>query len=159
MAKRMPLIVSCASVLIVLFYLVEGRNYPLGSLGHPGPGLYPMLVGAMMLIATSMTVVEAGKGTNQAGISFDWPSGVGRWRVFTVVFAALGYTLLLDPPGGLGRGVSGSAGGRVDNGDEDHLEGRHRRGGLVRGVPSRHCLLPWGSSPARNPVWRLEVSI
>jgi len=101
MAKRMPLIVSCASVLIVLFYLVEGRNYPLGSLGHPGPGLYPMLVGAMMLIATSMTVVEAGKGTNQAGISFDWPSGVGWWRVFTVVFAALGYTLLLDPLGDL----------------------------------------------------------
>lgn len=101
MAKRMPLIVSCASVLIVLFYLVEDRNYPLGSLGHPGPGLYPMLVGAMMLIATWVTVVEAGKGTNQAGISFDWPSGMGRWRVFTVVFAALGYTLLLDPLGDL----------------------------------------------------------
>ena len=101
MARRMPMIVSCASVLIVLFYLVEDRNYPIGSLSHPGPGLYPMLVGAMMLVATSMTVLEAVKGTNQAGVSFDWPHGVGRWRVATVVFAALGYTLLLDRLGDL----------------------------------------------------------
>lgn len=109
MAKRMPLIVSCASVLIVLFYLVEDRNYPIGSLSHPGPGLYPMLVGAMMLIATSMTVVEAVKGTNQQGISFDWPHGIGRWRVIAVVLAALGYTLLLDRLGDLVVGFFAAA--------------------------------------------------
>ncbi len=101
MARRMPLIVSSVSVLIVLFYLIEDRNYPVGSLSHPGPGLYPMLVGAMLLVATSMTVVEAVKGTNQAGVSFDWPQGIGRWRVITVVLAALGYTLFLNQLGDL----------------------------------------------------------
>jgi putative tricarboxylic transport membrane protein len=108
MAKRMPMIVSCASLLIVLFYLVEDRNYPVGSLSHPGPGLYPMLVGAMMLIATSVTILEAAKDKNQMGVSFDWPSGVGRWRVVTVVFTAFCYIFLLDYVGDLVVGFAAS---------------------------------------------------
>lgn len=101
MARRMPAIVAVLSVVISLFYLFEDRNYGLGSMARPGPGLYPLLVGIVTLIFTSMTAVEVARGKNQVGISYDWPSGAARWRVATVVLAGFGYTVLLTSLGEL----------------------------------------------------------
>lgn len=101
MAQRMPAIVAWVSVALAVLYLLEDRNYGLGSMARPGPGLYPLVVGVVTLAFTSMTVVEVARGKNQQGISYQWPSGAARWRVLTVVATGFAYTALLTTLGEL----------------------------------------------------------
>jgi hypothetical protein len=99
--EKMPLIVAVVSVLLVVLYLAEARNYPLRSEGQIGPGLYPVLVGVFLLVTTLKTVVDAWRERYKPDIHVEWPSGEGLWRVVAVVGATWFYIVLLPYLGDL----------------------------------------------------------
>lgn len=101
MARWIPQIVAAASVLFAAFYLVEGRAYPLGTAARPGPGLYPLLVGLILLVTSLGTAWESWRERHRDEMQVEWPIGANLWRAIAVVAAAIGYILLLSYLGDL----------------------------------------------------------
>lgn len=80
-------------LILAFLYLLEGSRYPQGSMAQPGPGLYPLLLGSLLLFSASGLVLEAMFGSSEPSVA--WPSGSARRRFLAVLGATLGYILLL----------------------------------------------------------------
>ena len=102
--KRAILILAGGSFLAGILYLAATWRYPLGSARQPGPGLYPLLVAALLLVASVGTAWEA--KSVPAGTGLEWPTRAGRWRIAAILAAILGYILLLP---NLGHPVASGA--------------------------------------------------
>lgn len=85
---------------LAVLYLIAARSYDLGTIAQPGPGLYPLGVGAVMLIGGVGTALGSLRG---AGESIPWPRGAALFRVgllstaliaFVVGFEGLGYPIV-----------------------------------------------------------------
>ena len=84
---------SIKTAVLAVAYLGEAMRYPRGTMAQPGPGLFPLAVGALLLLASLATGLEA--WPRHRGEEMDLP---GRWdalRVLAVLAAGLGYALLL----------------------------------------------------------------
>lgn len=75
------------------FYLAEGLRYPLGTLAQPGPGLYPALIGALVVVGGLGTALEARH--LPAGVACGWPRGPALRRVLALIAAAFAYVVVL----------------------------------------------------------------
>jgi hypothetical protein len=91
------------AMLLAVAYLAEAMRYPRGTMAQPGPGLFPLAVGALMLIAALGTGLEA--RSRKTWEEMDWPRGLDALRVLGVLAASLGYVLLLPH---LGHPVAGT---------------------------------------------------
>lgn len=80
-------------LILAFLYLLEGSRYPQGSMAQPGPGLYPSLVGSVLLFSASALVLEAVFDPSEPSVG--WPSGSARRRFLAVLGATLSYILLL----------------------------------------------------------------
>lgn len=87
------LVVTTVLVLGSLIYLAEARRYPWGTGDQPGPAVYPVLVGLLLLGSSFGMGVEAALRAPVGGLA--WPEAAGRWRVVAIVAATLGYIFLL----------------------------------------------------------------
>ena len=84
---------SIAALLLAVAYLAEATRYPRGTMAQPGAGVFPLVVGALMLIAALATGVEA--RSRKTWEKMNWPRGWDALRVLAVLTASLGYILLL----------------------------------------------------------------
>jgi putative tricarboxylic transport membrane protein len=91
--RRAVIAAAAVGVILALVYLLEARRYPWGVPAQPGPGLYPTLVGILMLVSSLGVVVEAasGRGTGRVG----WPAGRDLWRLLAILAPTAGYAVLL----------------------------------------------------------------
>ena len=64
-------------------YLAMATQLPLGEMDAPGAGLFPVLVGAVMLFASLSTVWEGWKAAPAEGI--EMPVGQDRARLFKLI--------------------------------------------------------------------------
>jgi putative tricarboxylic transport membrane protein len=101
---RRTLIVAAGLIgLLAVGYLAEARRYSFGTAAQPGPALYPLLVGALILVGCIGMALEAAKSHLQGEV--EWPADGARWRVVAIVTSALGYVLLLPY---LGHPIAGA---------------------------------------------------
>jgi len=90
-------------MLTAVLYLVEALHYPRGTAAQPGPGLYPLLIGTMILVGAIGTILEAKLIPPQS--TLNWPDRLARWRMSAIVVATLGYIVFLVP---LGQPIAGT---------------------------------------------------
>jgi len=82
---------------LVVFFLAfaifwQGRGLSIGSLHKPGPGFFPALIAAVLLILSVCLMVRGGKGERETG-----PLSVSSIvRMLAVFLALVGYFLLLE---------------------------------------------------------------
>lgn len=91
--RRSLLVAASLGILLALAYLLEGLRYSRGTLAEPGPGLYPLLVGVLMLVSSLGAALEITAGGSMGQV--DWPQGVERRRVLAIAAASLTYVLLV----------------------------------------------------------------
>lgn len=84
------------SGLVVFFLgiaiLWEGRRLAVGTLGIPGPGFFPLLLGVILIILSLLQITSGKKNENEPG-----PFSVGYFRrVIMVLGALLVYFIFLE---------------------------------------------------------------
>ena len=91
--QRTLLGADITAILLSLLYLLGGLSYSMGTLDQPGPGLYPLFVGILLLIASVGSLVthvmKPAKG------NLEWPKGKDLWRVVVVTAGAISYVVFL----------------------------------------------------------------
>lgn len=95
--RRALLGAAVLGTLLALVYLVEGLGYPRGTPAEPGPGLYPLLVGLLLMAGSLGTGLEA--RFRRSGETIESPRGAEARRVLSIVGVSLGYVLLLHQVG------------------------------------------------------------
>lgn len=74
-------------------YLAMAMKYPMGSLSRPGPRVYPLFVGILLLV--SSLGIGLGAKSKPASDQSEWPKGEGQWRMLAVLAASLIYVVAL----------------------------------------------------------------
>jgi putative tricarboxylic transport membrane protein len=75
-------------------YLLYALRYDLGTPAQPGPGLYPILVGAFLTVVAIGTLLSA--AINPPSGHIHWPKGAERVRLFGIVAVSVFYALALE---------------------------------------------------------------
>lgn len=103
MLWRALLVTSGVATLVSVLYLVEGIRYPWGTAAQPGPAVYLLPVGLLLLIGSLGVGIEAllQKPTEVV----QWPDARGTRRVLAILAAVAAYMLLLP---NLGHPLSGA---------------------------------------------------
>lgn len=94
---------SAFAAIVGALYLAEARRYSTGTTAQPGPGLYPTLIGVVVLVAAVGVALEAARSPSAVDIA--WPRGDARRRVLAILLPTAAYVLLLDV---LGHALAGS---------------------------------------------------
>lgn len=105
MVWQKPLVMAAVSAIPAIIYLLLARNYALGTAAQPGPGLYPVLVGLFLLMASIGTALESALSQRQDQTKPHWPVGQERRRLLTVMAVCLSYLLVLPYLGDLLSGA------------------------------------------------------
>lgn len=77
-----------------LGYVLEAAQYPIGTLASPGPGLYPLVVGAVIFISLLGILLESRRAEGQEG--FEFPDREELVRVTSAIFLFVLYIILVD---------------------------------------------------------------
>jgi putative tricarboxylic transport membrane protein len=94
MEVRLPrLAVGILGVLVSIIYLAFTLNYPMGGLANPGPGVFPLFVGILLLISSIGISLRVKSGSTSG--EAEWPKGKGRARVLAILAACLMYVVAL----------------------------------------------------------------
>jgi putative tricarboxylic transport membrane protein len=80
--------ISCATA-----YLGMALQLPMGPLAQPGPGLFPVIAGGVLVLASFVTLLEGWRMGREERIEL--PVGPGRTRLLSLVGLLTGYFLLL----------------------------------------------------------------
>lgn len=91
--RKALLATAALTAIVALIYLLEARRYPWGTESQPGPGLYPTLVGIVVILSALGLGVEAALRSSPGVVG--WPVGPARWRVLAILGPTAGYVLLL----------------------------------------------------------------
>lgn len=91
--RRGRLIIGAVSLLLGAGYFWQALLMPQGNPGQPGPGLWPVAVGAAWVIISLIVIIEAAVSV-QVGGETEFPTGIERrnvalFFVFTVVYVIL----------------------------------------------------------------------
>jgi hypothetical protein len=101
--RRALLMFAAFGTISSTLYLIEAARYSMGSPGEPGPGVFPMVVGGILLIGFVGTGVEALR--RPGGAKVEWPTGAAGRRVAAIAVSCAGYGLGLPY---LGQMIAGS---------------------------------------------------
>jgi putative tricarboxylic transport membrane protein len=92
--KGAILTVSMVCAVIGILYMVQAFRYPVGVMGRPGPGAFPLFAGSILLIgaigAIVQTIVKPPEG------QIEWPKGKESLRVGMIAAASLIYAVGLE---------------------------------------------------------------
>jgi putative tricarboxylic transport membrane protein len=91
--RKAYLVVGFAGILLSVAYLAMGAKLPFGQMDQPGAGVFPMVVGVIMLFSSAAAVLEGWR--MDPSLAIELPVGVDRQRVVGVTGFVLGYFLLL----------------------------------------------------------------
>jgi putative tricarboxylic transport membrane protein len=93
--RRHILITSILGFMFGLAYLLEALSYSRGTMAQPGPGLYPLLLGILILLGSLGTGLEIMFRRFEKEKDAIWPRGANGRRLLTVLAASLAYAFLL----------------------------------------------------------------
>ncbi|MBI3969482.1 MAG: tripartite tricarboxylate transporter TctB family protein [Chloroflexi bacterium] len=97
------LAVTLVGVVLGAAYTAEALRYRWGSLANPGPGLFPVLVGVLVMLGAVGVALET--FTDPPVGDAAWPQGVGRWRLLAIVAVAALYVATMPY---LGHPIAGT---------------------------------------------------
>jgi putative tricarboxylic transport membrane protein len=97
--RRALLTVDGVALLLSVLYLAGALGYPRGTMDQPGPGLYPLFVGVLLVVASLGSVVA--DLVKPAAGELEIPKGKDLGRVLTVLGGTAAYVLLLPFAGHL----------------------------------------------------------
>ena len=81
-------------MILGILYLAASLQYPMGTVRKPGPGLFPVMVACLWLVASIGTGWGARSKATQDPI--EWPRGASLGRMGAILAAILAYMLLLS---------------------------------------------------------------
>jgi putative tricarboxylic transport membrane protein len=87
-------VVGLISLLGSIGYLTIALGMPQGSAVAPGPGMFPVVVGAAAIAISLIVILEAILSSAVAG-PIEWPAGAERSKVLVFLGTLIGYVLLL----------------------------------------------------------------
>ncbi len=76
-------------------YSLAATAYPVGTLGSPGPGFFPALVGALLMVSSVLCLLGERRRPSPPPVA----PGADFWRVPALTLAIAGYVALLKPLG------------------------------------------------------------
>ena len=88
------LLMGVAGILLAAGYLWEAFQLPFGQPDQPGAGLFPVVVGVILLCASVATVWE-GWRMERSGNDMEFPAGADLYRLLKLIAYLFGYFLLL----------------------------------------------------------------
>jgi hypothetical protein len=88
------LAVSSVCTILGILYLVQAFKYPLGEIGRPGPGAFPLFAGSILLIGSLGAIVKTLVKPPEGEI--EWPEGGGAGRMGLVAGGSLIYAIGLE---------------------------------------------------------------
>jgi putative tricarboxylic transport membrane protein len=91
--KGVVLAVSAVILVLTAAYFAEALRYPRGVMADPGPGLYPLIVAAILALGAAGTALET-MASRQA-TTIVWPEPGTRMRPVAILASAVAYVLLL----------------------------------------------------------------
>jgi putative tricarboxylic transport membrane protein len=104
--KLSALLFPACMVAIALGYEIMAMGMPRGTLNHPGPGLYPMIIGVFLLATSAGCLVReilrirrASAPSNDALQAADNPSGAAFGKTLPLMGSMVAYVLALQPLG------------------------------------------------------------
>lgn len=92
------------SLMVAVGYLVMALGMPQGSRAQPGPGMWPVAVGAAWLVISLIVILEAALSSQVEG-ALDLPIGVYRRDAIIFFAATVAYVILMPL---LGQYISSS---------------------------------------------------
>jgi len=100
--QRGTLILAACLALIGVWYVSQALTFPRGTLAQPGPGVYSILVGGLIVATSIGTGFEAVQTLRTAGdVEINWPAPDGWLRIFGLLGGAVVYLVLVDRIGHL----------------------------------------------------------
>jgi len=97
--QRTLLGVNTVALLLSVLYLVGALGYPTGTLDRPGPGLYPLFNGILLIVASIGSLVTNLLRPVEGELHL--PKGKDLGRVLAVSAGTIAYVLLLPYAGHL----------------------------------------------------------
>lgn len=101
--QRAVLTFSVVGLIFSVLYLLEGARYSMGAPAEPGPGLFPLLVGGILLLGFLGTGIESIASSSRAKVV--WPTGSARGRVAAIALSCVAYAIALPY---IGHMIAGS---------------------------------------------------
>jgi putative tricarboxylic transport membrane protein len=95
--RKAILITGSFWTVLGIAYLLYALRYDRGTSAQPGPGLYPILVGALLITVAIGTLVSA--VINPPSGHIHWPKGTERVRLFGIIAVSVFYALALEHVG------------------------------------------------------------
>jgi putative tricarboxylic transport membrane protein len=89
--------VDVAALILSCLYLWGALSYSRGTFAQPGPGLYPLFVGALLVLASIGSILTDFLKPYEGGLEI--PKGKDFRRMLTVLGAGVAYVVIL-PFGG-----------------------------------------------------------
>jgi putative tricarboxylic transport membrane protein len=86
-------VTAIAALVFGGLYLLGALQYSRGSLAHPGPGTFPLVIAVVLLLGAAGTALEAFFGRDGEPIA--WPRGWAAVRVVSLAAATGAYAVLL----------------------------------------------------------------
>ena len=87
------LLVGAMGLALAIGYLTVALRLPFGQLDQPGAGVFPVFVGAVLAIASLVTIQEGWSANRKETVEF--PAGADRWRVISLVALLFGFFFAL----------------------------------------------------------------
>jgi putative tricarboxylic transport membrane protein len=97
--QRALLGVDISALILSFLYLWGALGFPRGTMDQPGPGLYPLFVGTLLVIASIGSIITDLVKPAQGELEI--PKGKNLGRLLVVAGAAAAYVLLLPYAGHL----------------------------------------------------------
>jgi putative tricarboxylic transport membrane protein len=83
-------------IIIGIMISIGAASIKIGSLNHPGPGLFPLLVGCLIILLSSLQlIIELLSSSNSEKTISHWPHKNGLKRVIAVLVLLICYMALL----------------------------------------------------------------
>jgi hypothetical protein len=101
--RKAIIALSISGFLLTILYLMETLRYPIGTAAEPGPGAYPLLITAVLMLGFIGSGLEALYSTAQGAVQ--WPIGPARRRMLIIAGTVFAYALLLPV---IGHAISGT---------------------------------------------------
>jgi len=87
------ILMGAAGILLSAGYLWEAMQLPFGRPDQPGAGLFPVVVGAILLLASLATIWEGVRMERAEEV--DFPAGTDLYRLLKLIAYLFGYFVLL----------------------------------------------------------------
>jgi putative tricarboxylic transport membrane protein len=92
--RRGRLVIGLMSLAAAVAYLVGALDMPRGQLASPGPGMYPVVVAALWILASIVVAAEA-LLSPQVGGSIELPTGFERRQALIFIGTLVAFVLAL----------------------------------------------------------------